>query len=107
MLSNQMFDVVGQSFNALQSLGPSKALNAISELTSLFREHGIPGKVDSHEEIYKTLSDEAWEQIDGIDQKYFGGPKETDVWTNRVHLTLGIEYAKRHVQLLRKRKRKG
>ncbi|MCB1207132.1 MAG: hypothetical protein KDN18_22965 [Verrucomicrobiae bacterium] len=107
MLENQMFDVVERSYTAMQAIGESSALSATSELKSLFREHGIREKVDPHEEVYETLTDEIWEEIDGIDQKYFGGPNETDIWTNRTHLTLGMDYARQFIKILRKRKPKG
>lgn len=104
MIENQMFDVVERSYNALQCLGASSAWSAILELRCVLREHYIREKVDTHDEAYESLTDEVWDEIDAIDQKYFGGPKETDVWTNRTHLTLGMDYARKHVKILQERK---
>jgi len=107
MLSNQVYDVVERSYHALQAIGASNALSAVSELRSHLQKHGIPERLDPDPEVYDELSDEAWEQIEHIDQKYFGGPRGTDIWTDRTHFALGIEYAKKHIKLLRKRKCKG
>jgi len=106
MLSNQMYDVVERSYHALQAIGASNALSAVSELRSHLQKHGIPERLDPDPEVYDELSDEAWEQIEHIDQKYFGGPRETDIWTDRTHFALGIDYAKKHIKLPRKRKPK-
>jgi len=107
MLDNQMFDVVARSHSALHSIGASHALSAISELKLLLQKQGIRDRVGNDEEVYETLSDEGGDQVADIDKKYFGGQEETNIWINRDHLNLGVDYARMHIQILRNRKQRG
>lgn len=108
LISNEHYDTVARGYWALCQIRPSNALRAVSELRDALCRHGFPLEPDKALDYQGTLSDAARQALDNdiaaLDSRFFSGSHGDSLWRNNDYLDYGMEYAREHIETLRKRK---
>jgi hypothetical protein len=109
LICNEHYDTVERSYQALREIRPSNGLRAVSELREVLRKHGFPLEPDKALEHQCTLPEEARQalenDVEALDNRFFGSREEESLWRNNDYLEYGMQYAREHIDVFRKRKK--
>jgi hypothetical protein len=107
-ISNEHYDTLVRTYQALYEIRPSICLRAVSELREVLRKNGFPPEPDKafkHRCALSEAAEQAMEnEIEALDRRFFTYKTEQSLWGNPDYLDYGMDYARNHIEILRKRK---